>query len=152
MYRPIPNSILVVFLVIFSSVAWAQSGASYDPTTYEGAVISIGKGGGFAGTVREYRLLDTGRLYLKELGNTHFRLIRKKCKKKAYTWFYELERTGVRCIDYQNPGNVYQFVGLKDAALDKRVTWGNNDSEVAPEITDYYSRFMAYWVNKKTKK
>lgn len=152
MNRPISCSILVAFLMIFSGLVWAQSGAANNPTTHEGAVISLGKGGGFAGTVREYRLLDTGRLYLKEAGSADYRLVKKKCKKKALVWFYELEKTGIRCMDYQNPGNIYQFVGLKDKKFDRRVTWGANDQEIDPEITDYYTRFMAYWVNKKAKK
>lgn len=146
MLRAIFNLIPVLFLVVNSGVSQAQSGKADDPSTYEGAVISIGKGGGFAGTVREYRLLDNGRLYLKEPGSEIFRQVRKKCKKKALLWFYDLERTGIRCIEYQNPGNVYQFVGLKDKGLDKRVTWGSNDSEVSREVADFYARFMAYWI------
>lgn len=108
-------------------------------------MIAVGKGGGFAGTVREYRLLDSGELFLKEPGAEGFQFVKKKSRKKTQTWFRQLEEIGFSQLDYNHPGNVYQYVLLKKKDSENKVTWSGGDKDLPAGVAEFYTGFMKEW-------
>lgn len=150
MMLSLPKSYAIgrLLILLMSASCLAPSASHPDPMNYPGATIIVGSGGGFAGTVREYRLLDSGHLFFKESTENGYRFLKKKSRKSTLPWFYGIERMGIRCIDFKQPGNRYQYVGLKDGEVEKKVVWGYGNTEGLPAgFTDFYARFMKYWVN-----
>lgn len=147
------NTKIGLLLAVLSIVALPgcvrQQSSSNDPSKYTGATLTVGKGGGFAGTVREYRLLDSGELFAKEPNEQDFQFIKKKSPRKAKTWFTRLQTMDFAQMEYQKPGNVYQFISLKTDSTAHRVTWSGGDPTVPAGVADFYDDFMKAWVGEK---
>lgn len=128
-----------------------QSGglATNDPSDYAGTTLTVGKGGGFAGTVREYRLLDSGELFVKEANEQDFQFLKKKNLRQTKRWFARLQTIDFATMDYNKPGNVYQFIDLKSDSTVHRVTWSGGNPAVPVGLADFYNDFMKAWVSKK---
>ncbi len=142
----------VITIMILSGCARQQrSGgpASGSPVDYAGATLAVGKGGGFAGTVREYRLLDLGELFVKEANADTFQFVKKKNPRKAKRWFARLQTMDFAKMDYHKPGNVYQYISLKMDSTTHRVTWSGGDPDMPAGVADFYNDFMKAWVGEE---
>ena len=143
------NKVLLLCLgaLIVALPSCVRQQSSSNPVNYPGALIAVGKGGGFAGTVREYRLLDSGELFLKEPGTGAFHFVKKKNRRKTQTWFRQLEELGFGQLDYNHPGNVYQYVMLKNGDSESKVVWSGGDKNLPPGVADFYMKFMDEWTS-----
>ncbi|GHB51518.1 hypothetical protein GCM10007390_00090 [Persicitalea jodogahamensis] len=114
-------------------------------------MIAVGKGGGFSGTVREYRLLDSGEVFVKEPGAEGFQFVKRENRKKTKNWFHQLEEIGFRQLDYDHPGNVYQYILLKKGNSENKVMWSGGDKNLPSGVADFYTELMGEWIGDKKK-
>ncbi len=120
-----------------------------DPLHYQGRMIVVGSGGGFAGEERQYRMLDNGQLYVGNPSDSSFVFMHAKSKRRAAKWLTAFDSMGVIQLDFNHPGNTYQYLETGDGG--KRVVWGSKSEKPEVTITDFYKQFMAYWVYSRQK-
>ncbi len=101
--------------------------------------IIFGNGGGFAGVVNSYYLLENGQIFFQK-GVSHELTAQKNVKKKvAQTAFTACDALHLDTIKLNEPGNTYSFIERKTAdGKSYRITWAN-DQKVSTEIRDMYT-------------
>ena len=111
----------------------------YTPSDFTGDMIIFGSGGGFAGTVTEYCLLENGQLFLKKPGESSFAPLDDIDINLARQTFQNYKTLDLASIKLRVPGNMYYFVrkGTKDKMHE--ITWGAHDASPPDKVKTYYS-------------
>jgi hypothetical protein len=113
--------------------------------------IIFGNGGGFAGLIKEYALLEDGRVVEKSKDGTAYTRLAKISLEKAEQCFSNAATLNLQNVKFNEPGNMYYFVGVKSAGQDEnRIVWGNNNVQVPPGIESLYKILCSYLPKKKT--
>lgn len=105
--------------------------------------IVFGHGGGFTGMVHEYALLQNGYIVKIEKDNATQRIVKKIGKKKATTYFAEVDSMRLHTWLYDVPGNMYHYILLKrDGKKDNKIVWdgGGNDPRAPKNIEDFHKK------------
>jgi hypothetical protein len=113
--------------------------------------LCFGNGGGFAGQENLYTLLENGQLFSSNpLTNSSEALPAIKAK-KAKTLFGKYETLKLNELDFNQPGNMYSFVEMKDSIGMHRIVWGatftQKDSSLAT-LKGFYDSLMKVVVKK----
>ncbi len=106
--------------------------------------ITLGAGGGFAGTVNMYKITEDG-VVLKGQGLGEIK----------FTEQGKLKQTKIRkCIkavadqtsaisQFKHPGNMYYFLSYHDGDIERNITWGDLSHPVPEAIQDIYENLVA---------
>lgn len=105
--------------------------------------LIFGNGGGVAGFVNQYLLLENGQLFEKRDPSNSFTELSKVKKKKAASFFARLDAMSFEELELDQPGNIYRFIQLKTPALDHKITWGKSDYEVDAQVESLYKDLIA---------
>ena len=104
--------------------------------------LVFGKGGGMAGSVDTYILLENGQLF-------HTNSITKKSEEleevevaKTKELFDQLDALQLASIDFNHPGNIYYFIEDVNEDSSSKVVWGSNDYEVEPLCKTLYTNLV----------
>jgi len=101
-------------------------------------ILFVGSGGGVTGAVNEYRIEIDGSVYEKKsLGET---AARKKGLKidQIHQINQQFDALGFDSLKYNNPGNLYFFVGYELNGKKHQVIWGGTNDEVPEKVKTYY--------------
>ncbi|MDB5240514.1 MAG: hypothetical protein JWP57_1139 [Spirosoma sp.] len=121
----------------------AKKTASITPATYQGRQIIAGSGGGFTGFSTTYYLLDNRQLFGKRSRDTLFTPLGKQTAATTKRLFYLVEKTGsIKTTRFNNPGNMYKFVGWQKGKQTYQVTWGAAGTTVPAMYPKIYDSFM----------
>jgi hypothetical protein len=106
--------------------------------------LLFGSGGGFTGTVKEYAMLEDGRI-LQKSGDG------KKYKTVVTVKGDDLTKlkSALAMLDNQSfnePGNIYSFIETKGGITGKaqRLTWGGTGIAPPKELTELFQKLMNY--------
>ena len=122
----------------------AKQASGLTPATYPGRQIMAGNGGGFTGFSTTYYLLDNGQLFGKRSRDTLFIPLGKQTTANTKRLFALVERTcSIKTTRFNNPGNMYKFVGWQKGKQAYQVTWGDTGTEVPATYPKTYDSFMA---------
>ncbi len=108
------------------------------PYEYEGAMITIGTGGGFTGQTREYTLLDNGQVF----GNLQKDMVymgpklKKNATKQMFRLYHELQ---LDTLYIDKPGNMYHYLKYKDSGSSHEIKWGAYDANPPKELGIYFA-------------
>lgn len=108
--------------------------------------IVFGHGGGFTGAIHEYALLQDGRIIEIRKDSATQRIVEKMNKKKAASFYSEVDSMRLHTWLYNVPGNIYHYVILKrEGKKDNKIVWdgGGTDSHAPKNIEEFYKRLMA---------
>jgi hypothetical protein len=113
--------------------------------------LCFGNGGGFTGQENVYTLLENGQLFSSNaLTNSSEALPAIKAK-KAKTLFGKYEALKLNELDFNQPGNIYSFVEMKDSVGTHRIVWGatftQKDSSLVT-LKGFYDSLMKVVVKK----
>ena len=112
--------------------------------------IVFGSGGGFTGIVKEYCLLDDGRIVTKEAKDTTFNIVARIGKAKATACFEDSKKMKLSTMKFSEPGNLYQFIAVKEPGLpENRIVWGDKDQPVLENIKTFYKTLIGYLPKEK---
>lgn len=106
-------------------------------------ILIVGSGGGVTGAVNEYRIEVDGAVYEKKsLGDNASRKkgLQVDQIQKINQQFNELD---IDNLKYNNPGNLYYFVGYEVNGKTHQITWGGTNDEVPEKIKAYYDFVMS---------
>ncbi len=116
----------------------ACSSTQYTLDTLPERQLYFGSGGGFAGTTTEYMLLDNGQLFRNDpKGYTPLEPAKAGEARRAFKQFYKMK---LDTLSYNEPGNLYYFIRMKDEGATYEITWGSNKDLPNDNIETYYQR------------
>ena len=125
--------------LLLAGALWTSCHSSKaTPKDYEGAMITFGEGGGFAGIENAFTLLDNGRLFENAKSQQDYVQI-GKLKSKAYKQVFET-LTSLKLNEYRNntPGNIYQFIEINMNGQKNRIVWDGSNPLVKKEVLTLY--------------
>ena len=121
----------------------------YTPESLPEDRLLFGNGGGFAGIETTYTLLENGQLFNFDSKAPAPMEIGGAKKKAANRLFETAESLGLLTLDFQHPGNIYQFIEFQNDGKKSRVVWGDKDHAIDPKITDLYQQLTEILNEKK---
>jgi len=101
-------------------------------------ILFVGSGGGVTGAVNEYRIDIEGSVYEKKsLGEN---ATRKKGLKieQLQKINQQFDALNFDSLKYNNPGNLYYFIGYELNGKKHQITWGGTEDEVSEKVKAYY--------------
>lgn len=124
----------LLFLFAFLLVAF-QACAQHE-------TLVIGKGGGIAGLVIQYKLTEKGKVY-KGTGTVDidYTLCSKIKKSEARKLFEEIK--GIPDTAFHHPGNIYYFIQKCNESDTVRYTWGDTEFEAPEPMGTLYKNTMS---------
>lgn len=134
---------LLLVSVMAVGLLWACQSAKYTPTTYPERQIAYGSGGGVAGIETTYYLLDNGRVFLRQGRDTTFQAVGKIPNKQCRQLFEEAAQLGLAEVDFQHPGNTYQFLEVGGPAQPHRISWGSNRQQPDERVKALYQQLRS---------
>lgn len=113
-----------------------------NPLDYTRKQLIFGSGGGFANQVNEYRLLENKRLYARKNNDSTFTSLGRQKAKIVKTFFKESDVLFQEKMTFNEPGNMYYFVRLKQQNQTQSVVWGRPNSEAPEKIKELHKLLM----------
>lgn len=111
------------------------------PTTQ----IIFGSGGGFTNQIKEYSLLENGKIVEKATDGTHFNVITTVEQDKAEQCFNICKSFKLDELKFNEPGNMYYFLTIRSHAKeDNHIVWGDRSKPIAPEVATLHKMLMSY--------
>jgi len=109
----------------------------YTPYEFEGAVLTVGTGGGFTGQVRSFTLLENGQLFTGIHSDQvdGFKLLPRRETRQIFN-NYKLLKLDTLNID--KPGNMYHYIVYKQGDQEKKIQWGAYDANPPRELLIYF--------------
>jgi hypothetical protein len=114
------------------------------PKDYPKAQLVFGSGGGFAGTVKTYHLLQDGAIFYVAPGDTTLQKINQIKKKTAKDLFAQAEALSLSIRSFNQPGNMYAFVEWRTPEREHRLVWDMSGMGVDPDLMDFHQELMQY--------
>ena len=128
----------LLFLLILASTFSFCKVKKYTPVDYPKGQIIFGSGGGFAGTVTEYVLLENGQLFTKKSLEGEYQNVKKLERNVVKQMFNNISFLKIEEVELNEPGNMYYYLQIKNKNSDHRIVWGG--SQPAPkEIKNFYN-------------
>jgi len=141
MTKIILTSIALLLIVFFYS---SCKTTKYTPTDFPDAQITFGSGGGIAGLVTDYTLLENGQLFKRSSKDNVFVPLKGVKKDAVKQAFKNLTFLGLDKIDTNDPGNIYYFIEYKtEEGSSKKITWGNGNAEDEKTLKLFYDQLSS---------
>ena len=133
--KKITHSIfLLIFLLGFSFCKVQE----YTPTDYPKGQISFGSGGGITGAVNETFIFDNGKVFSKNGLDTNYVALKTLKSQVVEQVFSNIEFLNLKETKVNKPGNMYNFIRIKDKDIDHQIVW-SGQNVVSKEITKFYA-------------
>ncbi|MBW6483066.1 MAG: hypothetical protein K0B10_08380 [Vicingaceae bacterium] len=96
--------------------------------------ISFGKGGGFTGEVKTYKLTADCKLYEKESE------LKKIEPKKTLELFNQAKE--IKDYNFNEPDNMYSFIEIKTKEKTNRLVWAFGSTKVDKKVIELYNELL----------
>ncbi|MBU3024530.1 hypothetical protein [Zobellia galactanivorans] len=106
--------------------------------------LVFGKGGGMAGMVDTYILLQNGQLFHHNSVTETTKELQALSKKEASAFFMGIEELGLSEIDFYHPGNSYFFLEEVKENQRHRVVWGAKDHKLSKDCLEFYKELKSH--------
>jgi len=134
---------VALFLIISTLFIQCKTKDYMTPYEYEGRTISFGSGGGFTGKVLGYTLMDNGQIFQGTNLEGNVTALKKISKEKVTQCFNNYDRLGLAKLKIDSPGNMYQYVTMKDGDTTNKLTWGSMDANESKELRVFHANLMS---------
>lgn len=105
--------------------------------------VSIGSGGGFAGTVTAFKITPDGKVFKgKGVGDITFTECSKLKKSKAKRIVAKAGDQAPSSSSFHHPGNLYYYITYTGNGKEQTVTWGDADHPVPEHIKKLYDEIQ----------
>lgn len=96
-----------------------------------------GNGGGFVGKETAHILCDNGQIFNRDIMGKTSESGKTKGK-SAKALFKTAESLGVAKMEFNHPGNIYNFIEIQDGDMVSRVVWGDKSYPVDKRVQDLF--------------
>jgi len=114
----------------------------YTPDAFPEKQLRWGSGGGFVGKETKFTLLENGQVFKDEPNKKTVELENTKVR-KAKALFKTATELDLLKLDFQHPGNTYDFMECQEGEEIKRITWGDSQFPVDPKIKEMFAALQA---------
>jgi hypothetical protein len=133
------------YLFLLSLLTFSACKTSYtSPADYPKNQLVFGSGGGFAGTVKTYYLLEDGAVFQAVAEDSTLQKINQVDKSDTKALFAEAEDLSLPTRQLDQPGNMYAFVEWRGPETQNRLVWDMSGMGVAPELVSFHRQLMQY--------
>jgi hypothetical protein len=133
--HPVMKKISLFLLFFFSLCVTGRSQDTF---------VSIGSGGGFAGTATVYKVTPDGFVFQGEgVGDIKFIRCGRIKKNRAKEIIAQVAGQTRSTAEFSHPGNLYYFIGYKENGKQQTITWGDAEHPVPPQIKKLYEEVYA---------
>lgn len=106
--------------------------------------ITVGTGGGFAGTSTVYKVTAKGEVFKGNgVGDIKFTLCGKIKRAKAKEIIAKVTDQARAASPFSHPGNLYYFIASTENGNEQTITWGDVDHPVSEEVKKVYDEVQA---------
>ncbi len=113
------------------------------PHEYTGRIIEFGSGGGFTGKVKQYTILDNGQIFINADKEGFVDAIKKLDKDEVKQLFDNYDSLKFKKMGFNNPGNLYHFITLKEEGKEYKNMWGDKSKPVPKELEIYHDILLS---------
>jgi hypothetical protein len=127
---------IILFALSFFATAFlwvACKSTKYTPGNFPDRQLRWGRGGGFVGKETTYTLLDNGQIFSRE-ANGELTAAGKIRGKKAKSLLQTAEKMEFHKMEFQHPGNTYNFVETLSGDAVSRIVWGDPNFPISEEV------------------
>src|SRR5262245_5906409 len=104
--------------------------------------ILLGSGGGITGMSTVYRVTQAGEVFKGQgIGEINYTECAPIKRAKAKELIAKVT-TAVSSPEFEHPGNMYQFLSLKETDGEKKITWGDTNHPVPDNIKALYDEIQ----------
>lgn len=125
-------------MIIFMNLIQCKA-QDYTPDTSQEERLHFGSGGGFAGTITEYCLLQNGEIFVKQSHDGEWVKHHKVKDKVAKQCFSQIEHLNLKDVNFNIPGNVYRFLKVADQNHEHKIVWGGAQKRPTEDIVTFYA-------------
>jgi len=140
------SKFIIVILFSFIMVNTSCQTKKYTPLDYSENMVIFGSGGGFAGTVNEYCILQNGQCFFKKAGEKVFNEVSSIEDNKVNQVFDIYKTLSLQEIEIKAPGNMYYFVKFGKKEKMHEMLWGAYGQDPPQKLKSYYD-FLNSLVN-----
>lgn len=130
------KKIIVLFIAFLSLISCKT--ITYSPMNYKDQQLVVGSSGGVTGTIKEYALLDNGRLYVSKGITGEWKYLRKVKGAKVRDIFNKAEELGLDTMKFKHPGNMSYYLIIRTSKKSNEVKWGEAGEPVPSGIIAFY--------------
>lgn len=107
--------------------------------------IIFGSGGGFTNQVKEYCLLENGKIVAKSADGTYFDILTHIGKTEAKQCFNKCQSLHLDEMQFNEPGNLYYFLTIRTKSKpENRIVWGDRSKPVSADVAQLHKTLMSY--------
>lgn len=130
--------IIRILLFLFTFFAIISNASAQDK------FVTLGSGGGFAGTATVYKVTPNGLVFKGNgVGDIKFTHCGKIKKARAKEIVDRIAGQAHAVSEFSHPGNLYYFIGYTENEKQQTLTWGDADHPVPDEIRNLYEDVYA---------
>ncbi|MGB6152468.1 MAG: hypothetical protein WBG48_10785 [Pricia sp.] len=134
--------IIASFLLLSCFISGCKS-QKYTYETLPQERLEFGQGGGMAGEIRTYTLLENGQVFVHNSITGTSEELEALAPERAREFFTELDGLSFKTISFDHPGNRYYFLGRITEEGEHRTVWGSEDHKAPGQIKKVYNALMA---------
>ena len=106
--------------------------------------VSLGSGGGFAGSATVYKVTPKGLVFKGSgIGDIKFDLCGKIKRTLAKQIVARASNQSHAVAEFNHPGNLYYFITYSDKEMQQTITWGDADHPAPDEIKELYDEIYS---------
>ncbi len=131
--------LLSVTMLATAMLFWFCKQTRYTPAAFPEEQLRWGSGGGFVGRETKFTLLKNGQIFKFESRDSIGELEKIKAG-KAKALFETAASLNIAKLDFQHPGNTYDFLEFQEGAVIQRISWGDANHPVDAKIKELFAQ------------
>lgn len=133
---------ILCLLMFCFGIFQCKSKKYLQPSEFDGKFISFGNYGGFAGTYKEYRILENGQLFWRSATDASYEELESLEKKVVMQCLDSYNSLGLPSVKQNEPGNLTYFLESGDQRTSNKIRWSNPQNPSDQNIPIYYRNMM----------
>lgn len=132
--------ILITLTIFASTFLWLScKNNKYAADKLPEKQIRWGNGGGFVGKESAHILCDNGQLFKRDIVGATSEAGRTKAK-KAKALYKTIETLDLGKMEFNHPGNIYNFIEFQEGDMVSRVVWGDKNAPVGKPVEELFAQ------------
>jgi hypothetical protein len=132
-----------LFLLVLLSLLAGCKSTRYTPKNYKGEQLVAGTSGGVTGMMKEYVLLDNGKLFLSKGIDGDYREQMPMKRSQVRDIFDRADELNFPAHRFDHPGNLTYYLILKNPSRSYLVKWGEPGVSPPDGFNEFYQYLMS---------
>jgi len=129
-------SVAIFFILLYSK---CKSSEVISPEAFEKRKIYFGSGGGFAGTMTEYCLLENGQLFRRPNQMADWQSVDTLQKSQTKQYFAQIDNLNLYNINHDKSGNWSYFITIEEGDRQHRICWSSETPVSNNAVVSFYN-------------